>query len=128
VRDYFNRGVDIYPGFAMDKLVYESGKVVGVKAKDTGVDHNGEKLKNFQEGTTVKANIVILAEGTRGSLAKQLISKFDLDSGSNPQIYSLGVKELWSVPEGRIAPGTVYHTMGYPLIDGKEFGVDLFMD
>jgi electron-transferring-flavoprotein dehydrogenase len=116
------RGVEIYPGFAMDTLVYKKGKVVGVKAKDTGITSKGEKLKNYQEGTTVKAKITILAEGTRGSLAKQLISKFDLDALSNPQVYSLGIKELWSVPQGRIEPGTVYHTMGYPLIDGKEFG------
>jgi len=117
-----SRGVEVYTGFSIDELLYEDGKVVGVKAKDTGVDHNGEKLKNFQEGTSVKAGITILAEGTRGSLAKQLISKFDLDATSNPQIYSLGVKESWSVPEGRIEAGTVYHTMGYPLIDGQEFG------
>ncbi len=116
------RGVEVYPGFAIDEILYEDGKVVGVKAKDTGVDHNGVAQKNYQEGTSVKAGITILAEGTRGNLAKQLINKFDLDESSNPQIYSLGVKESWSVLEGRIEPGTVYHTMGYPLIDGQEFG------
>ena len=117
-----SRGVEIYTGFSINELLYENGKVVGVKAKDTGVDYEGKKLKNFQEGTSIKASITILAEGTRGSLTKQLISKFDLDSTSNPQIYSLGVKESWSVLEGRIEAGTVYHTMGYPLIDGQEFG------
>lgn len=117
-----SRGVEIYSGFAVDQLLYEDGKVVGLKTKDTGVDHNGVAQKNFQEGTSVKANITILAEGTRGSLAKQLISKFDLDESSNPQIYSLGVKESWQVPENRIKPGTIYHTMGYPLIDSQEFG------
>ena len=117
-----DRGVEIYTGFAVNELLYENNKVVGVKTKDTGVDHNGNKLKNYQEGTSVKAGITILAEGTRGSVAKQLISKLNLDSNSNPQIYSLGVKELWSVPEGRIEAGTIYHTMGYPLIDGQEFG------
>ena len=116
------KGVEIYTGFAVDELLYENGKVIGVKTKDTGVDHNGNKLKNFQTGTSVKAAITILAEGTRGSLAKKLINKFDLDAGKNPQIYSLGVKELWSVPEGNINPGEVYHTFGYPLIDGEEFG------
>ncbi len=117
-----NRGVEIYSGFAVDELLYENGKVVGAKTKDTGVDHEGKPQKNFQKGTSVKAGITILAEGTRGSLAKQLISKFDLDATSNPQVYSLGVKESWNVPEGRIEAGTVYHTMGYPLVDGQEFG------
>ena len=117
-----NKGVEIYTGFSVNELLYDNGKVIGVKTIDTGVDHHGNKLKNFQEGTSVKAGITILAEGTRGSLAKTLINKFDLDSGKNPQIYSLGVKELWNVPEGNINPGEVYHTMGYPLIDGQEFG------
>jgi electron-transferring-flavoprotein dehydrogenase len=117
-----NRGVEIYTGFAVDQLLYEHGKVVGVKTKDTGIDHDGKPQKNYQEGSVVKASITILAEGTRGNLAKQLITNLDLDSGVNPQIYSLGVKEVWSVPEGRFAAGTVYHTMGYPLIDGQEFG------
>jgi len=88
------KGVEIYPGFAVDELLYEEGKVVGVKTKDTGVDHHGNKLANYQRGTSVRAQITVLAEGTRGSLAKKLIKKFDLDSGRNPQIYSLGVKEL----------------------------------
>ncbi len=116
------KGVEIYTGFAVDSMVYEDGKVVGVKTKDTGVDHNGIKQKNYQEGTVVKADITILAEGTRGSLAKEVINKYNLDKDKSPQIYSLGVKELWSVPEGNIEPGAVYHTFGYPLKDKSEFG------
>jgi len=116
-----SKGVEIYPGFAVDEMLYEEGKVAGVKTKDTGVDHHGVKQKNYQEGTTVKAAITILAEGTRGSLAKKVIDRFDLQ-GKNPQIYSLGAKELWSVPEGTIEPGAVYHTFGYPLNDKEEFG------
>ena len=116
-----SKGVEIYTGFAVDEMVYENGKVAGVKTKDTGVDHHGVKQKNYQEGTVVKAAITILAEGTRGSLAKKVIDRYDLQ-GKNPQIYSLGVKELWSVPEGTIAPGAVYHTFGYPLNDKEEFG------
>ncbi len=118
-----SKGVEIYTGFAVDDMLYNAdGKVIGVKTKDTGVDHNGEKLKNFQEGTIVEAGITILAEGTRGSLAKKVIEKFNLDEGKNPQIFSLGVKEIWSVPEGKIEAGAVYHTFGYPLDDGSEFG------
>jgi len=117
------KGVEIYTGFAVDDMLYdENGKVIGVKTKDTGVDHHGVKQKNYQEGTVVKADITILAEGTRGSLAKKVIDRFNLDSGKNPQIYSLGVKEIWKVPEGNIEAGAVYHTFGYPLEDKSEFG------
>ena len=117
-----SKGVEIYTGFAVDDMVYEDGKIVGVKTKDTGLDHNGIKQKNYQEGTVVKADITVLAEGTRGSLAKKVINKYGLDKGKTPQIYSLGVKELWSVPEGNIKEGAVYHTFGYPLKDKSEFG------
>jgi len=117
------KGVEIYTGFSVDDMLYdEDGKVSGVKTKDTGVDHNGKKLKNFQAGTVVEAGITILAEGTRGSLAKKVTERFNLDSGKNPQIYSLGVKEIWKVPEGNIEAGAVYHTFGYPLQDKSEFG------
>ena len=116
------KGVEIYTGFAVDSMVYESGKIVGVKTKDTGVSPKGEREKNYQEGTVVKAKITILAEGTRGSLAKKVIDRYDLDEGKKEQIYSLGVKELWSVPKGNIEAGAVYHTFGYPLKDKSEFG------
>ncbi len=116
-----SKGVEIYTGFAVDDILYVDGNVAGVKTKDTGVDHHGVKQKNYQEGTVVEAGITILAEGTRGSLAKKVIDRFDLQ-GKNPQIYSLGAKEVWSVPEGNIAPGSVYHTFGYPLNDKEEFG------
>ncbi|MCH9813825.1 MAG: electron transfer flavoprotein-ubiquinone oxidoreductase [Epsilonproteobacteria bacterium] len=117
------KGVEIYTGFAVDSLLYdEEGKVCGAKTKDTGIDHHGNKMPNYQEGTSIDAKITILAEGTRGSLAKTLITEKALDDGKNPQIYSLGVKELWSVPESSISAGEVYHTAGYPLKDGEEFG------
>jgi len=116
------KGVEIYTGFAVDSMVYENGKIVGVKTKDTGVSPKGEREKNYQEGTVVKAKITILAEGTRGSLAKKVIDRYDLDEGKKEQIYSLGVKELWSVPKGNIEAGAVYHTFGYPLKDKSEFG------
>jgi electron-transferring-flavoprotein dehydrogenase len=115
------KGVEIYTGFAVDEILYKDGKVIGAKTKDTGIDHHGHQMENFQEGTSIEAKLTIFAEGTRGSLAKQLIQKFDLEKDKNCQIYSLGVKELWSVPEGNIKPGEVYHTMGYPL-NLKEFG------
>ena len=117
------RGVEIYTGFSVDSVIYDSeNKVIGVKTKDTGVDHHGAKQKNFQEGTTIEAAITVFAEGTRGSAVKTVIEKLNLDSGKNPQIYSLGVKEIWKVPEGNIEAGTVKHTFGYPLKDREEFG------
>jgi len=115
------KGVEIYTGFAIDEILYKDGKVCGAKTKDTGIDHHGNRLENFQAGTSIEAKVTIFAEGTRGSLAKKLINKFHLDEGKNNQIYSLGVKELWSVPEGNIKAGAVYHTMGYPL-NMDEFG------
>ena len=115
------KGVEIYPGFAVDEILYADGKVSGARTKDTGIDHHGHQLENFQPGTRIEAKITIFAEGTRGSLTKMLIKKFNLDKDRNEQVYSLGCKELWSVPPGNIAAGEIYHTMGYPL-DNDEFG------
>ncbi|MGD0754601.1 MAG: electron-transfer flavoprotein:ubiquinone oxidoreductase [Bacteroidales bacterium] len=115
------KGVEIYTGFAVDEILYKDGKVTGAKTKDTGLDHNGHQLENFQAGTRIEAKITIFAEGTRGSLTKMLIKKFNLDKDRNQQVYSLGCKEFWTVPEGNIDAGQVYHTMGYPL-DSDEFG------
>jgi electron-transferring-flavoprotein dehydrogenase len=115
------KGVEIYTGFAVDEILYKNGKVSGAKTKDTGLDHHGQQLDNFQPGTRIEAGVTIFAEGTRGSLAKMLIKKFDLERDRNEQVYSLGCKELWSVPSGNISAGEIYHTMGYPL-DMDEFG------
>ncbi|HUX95073.1 MAG TPA: electron-transfer flavoprotein:ubiquinone oxidoreductase [Bacteroidales bacterium] len=115
------KGVEIYPGFAVDEILYKDGKVIGAKTKDTGLDHHGHLLENFQAGTRIEAKVTIFAEGTRGSLTKMLIKKFNLNKDRNEQVYSLGCKELWNVPEGNIEAGQIYHTMGYPL-DNDEFG------
>jgi len=115
------KGVEIYTGFAVDEILYKDGKVTGAKTKDTGLDHQGHQLENFQAGTRIEAKITIFAEGTRGSLTKMLIKKFNLNKDKNEQVYSLGVKELWTVPQGNIEAGHIYHTMGYPL-NFDEFG------
>lgn len=115
------KGVEIYAGFAVDEILYGDGKVIGAKTKDTGLDHHGNHLENFQPGTRIEAKLTIFAEGTRGSLTKMLIKKFDLNKGKNEQVYSLGCKEIWSVPPGNIEAGHVFHTLGYPL-DNDEFG------
>jgi electron-transferring-flavoprotein dehydrogenase len=108
-------GITIFTGFAGSELLFESGRVVGVRTDDKGIDKNGERKSNFEPGYDLKAKVVILAEGTRGSLTKQLIGRFQLDKARNPQTYGVGVKELWELPAGRVAPGEVIYTMGYPL-------------
>ena len=115
------KGVEIYPGFAVSDLIYENNKIIGAKCIDTGVNKKGEKQKNFQEGSKIFAKLIVLAEGSRGSLAKKVKNRFGLRANSNPQLYSIGIKEVWSVKEDAINKGEVYHTFGYPL-QGDEFG------
>jgi electron-transferring-flavoprotein dehydrogenase len=108
-------GITIFTGFAGSELLFEKGRVLGVRTDDKGVDKNGQPKSNFEPGYDLKAKVVILAEGSRGSLTKQLIGRFQLDHERNPQTYGVGVKELWELPPGRIAAGEVIYTMGYPL-------------
>lgn len=116
------KGVEIYTGFSVNEVLYDNkGEVCGAKTVDTGINHCGEKMGNFQQGTPIEAKLTIFAEGTRGNLTQSLIKKFDLQQGKNPQIYSLGCKEIWTIPEGRIKQGEIYHTLGYPL-NLHEFG------
>ena len=114
-------GVDLFPEFAATRVLVEDGRVVGVRTGDKGIDKNGEAKPNFEPGVDIKAKMTILAEGPRGTLTKQLASMFNLYEGKNPQVYSVGVKELWQLPDDRFAPGTVIHTMGWPL-DMETFG------
>lgn len=115
------KGVEIYSGFSVNEILYENGRVVGAKTIDTGVDGLGNPMLNFQEGTKILADVVVFAEGVRGTLTQALVRKFRLDENRNNQMFSLGCKELWSIPEGRIKAGKVYHTMGYPLMN-EAFG------
>src|SRR5437588_908058 len=114
-------GVDLFPEFAASRVLVENGRVVGVRTGDKGIDKNGQPKSNYEPGVDVRAKITILAEGPRGTLTKQLAGLFDLYEGKNPQVYSVGVKELWQLPDDRFAPGTVVHTMGWPL-DMQTFG------
>src|SRR6202051_2070336 len=113
-------GITVFTGFAGSELLCDGDRVVGVRTDDKGVDKEGHPKSNFEPGYDLQAKVVILAEGPRGSLTKQLISKFDLDKDANPQTYGVGVKELWEVPAGRIAAGEVIYTMGWPLTP-KEY-------
>jgi electron-transferring-flavoprotein dehydrogenase len=114
-------GVDLFPEFPAARLLVEDGRVVGVRTGDKGVDKSGQPKPNFEPGVDVRAKMVILAEGPRGTLTKQLGEYFDIYAGRNPQSYAVGVKELWQLPDDRLAAGTVIHTMGWPL-DMDTFG------
>jgi electron-transferring-flavoprotein dehydrogenase len=115
------RGIDVLAGFPGAELLYEGDRVVGVRTGDKGIDKHGDRKSNYEPGVDLRAKLTILAEGARGSLTKQLVPRLKLDQGRFPQVYSIGVKELWEVPRGRLAKGAVMHTMGYPL-DTRTFG------
>src|SRR5579872_5238928 len=95
-------GITVFTGFAGTELLLEGDRVVGVRTDDKGVDKKGESKSNFEPGYDLKSKVTILAEGTRGSLTKQLVRRFNLDRDRNPQIYGVGVKELWELPSRRI--------------------------
>ncbi|MGH9483461.1 MAG: FAD-dependent oxidoreductase [Terriglobales bacterium] len=107
-------GVNIFTAFAGAKLLFEGDKVTGVRTDDKGVGRDGQPKANFEPGYDLQAPIVVLAEGPRGSLTQQLLGRLKL-TAVNPQVFSLGVKELWELPEGRFPAGRVYHTLGFPL-------------
>lgn len=109
------KGVQIFTGFAGHEPIMENGKVVGIRTGASGIDKHGHPMANYQLPTDVRAKITILAEGTRGHLTKVLVDKLNLQKDRNPQVYSLGVKEVWEVPEGNFGVGQIAHTMGYPL-------------
>ncbi len=114
-------GVDLLPGFPGAEVLLEGDRVVGIRTGDKGIDKHGKRKANFEAGVDLRAKITILAEGARGSLTKTLVPRLKLDAGSHDQVYSIGLKELWEVPAGRLAKGAVFHTLGYPL-DRQTFG------
>ncbi|RRN64181.1 electron transfer flavoprotein-ubiquinone oxidoreductase [Caulobacter sp. 602-1] len=120
-------GVEIYPGMAASDLVLDtSGAVKGVVAGVFGVGRDGKPGPAFEPGVELHGRYVMIAEGARGSLAKQLIARFGLDRASQPQKYGIGLKELWQVPEAVFRPGFVQHTLGWPLDDKTGGGSFLY--
>ncbi|TAN21913.1 MAG: electron transfer flavoprotein-ubiquinone oxidoreductase [Acidobacteria bacterium] len=107
-------GVNIFTAFAGRTLLFDGDQVTGVRTDDKGVDREGRPKPNFEPGYDLQSPIVVLAEGPRGSLTRQLLDHLTL-TGLNPQVFSLGVKELWEIPAGRFPAGRVYHTLGFPL-------------
>ena len=115
-------GVEIFPGFtASEVLYYADGSVKGVATGNLGIGKNGEPTDSFQLGMELHAKYTVFAEGARGHLGKQLIARFKLDAGKDPQSYALGVKELWEVPAAQAQPGLVVHTAGWPM-DNSTYG------
>jgi electron-transferring-flavoprotein dehydrogenase len=120
-------GVEIYPGFAAAEVLYDdSGAVVGVATGDMGIGKDGEPTDRFTRGVELRGKYTVIAEGARGSLAKQLIAKFDLAKGKQPQKYGIGIKELWEISPSRHRPGLVQHTLGWPLDDRTGGGSFLY--
>ena len=113
-------GVNVFKEFGGAELVYDGDGVGGVITEDKGLDKNGKPKDNYTPGYELRAKVTVLAEGTRGSLTKQLVAKKKLDN-INPQSYGIGIKELWDVQPGRIAPGYVAHTLGWP-VPGDMYG------
>ena len=107
-------GVEIYPGFAASEILYDEAgeRVVGVRIGDMGVARDGTPKAGYTQGIDIRAKVTVLGEGARGHLTKRLIAKFGLDADSQPQNYSIGIKELWQAPAGRVTPGKIVHTMG----------------
>jgi electron-transferring-flavoprotein dehydrogenase len=115
-------GVEIFPGFAAAEVLYdEQGKVAGVATGNMGVDKNGQPTAEFQLGMELRAKYTLFAEGARGHLGKQLIANYKLDAGKDPQVYGIGIKELWEIDPAKHQPGLVIHTAGWPL-DAETYG------
>jgi electron-transferring-flavoprotein dehydrogenase len=115
-------GVDVFPAFPGQELLWDGDRVIGVRVGDKGVGANGAPKSNYEPGPDLFARVVVLGEGPRGTLAKTAIAKLGLDRDRDPQVYAVGVKEIWKVPAGRLAPGHVIHTLGAPLPSGTFGG------
>jgi electron-transferring-flavoprotein dehydrogenase len=115
-------GVEIFPGFPAAEILYnDDGSVKGVATGNMGINKEGEPTENFQLGMELHAKYTLFAEGARGHLGKQLMSKFDLNKGRDPQTYAIGIKELWEIDPKMHQPGLVIHTAGWPL-DTDTYG------
>ncbi len=117
-----NLGVEIFPGFTAAEVLYnDDGSVKGVATGNMGIGKDGEPTENFQLGMELHGKYTVFAEGARGHLGKQLIAKFKLDAGRDPQTYGIGIKEVWEIDPSRHTPGFVMHSAGWPL-DNSTYG------
>jgi electron-transferring-flavoprotein dehydrogenase len=120
-------GVEIYPGFAASKVIYnKAGHVLGVATNDMGINKEGKKTSKYQPGMHIHAKQTIFAEGCRGHLSNQIIQRFQLRLNKSPQTYGLGIKEVWKVPEKNHEEGLVIHTVGWPLPNDTYGGAFIY--
>ncbi|MGH6931984.1 MAG: electron transfer flavoprotein-ubiquinone oxidoreductase [Dongiaceae bacterium] len=115
-------GVEIYPGFAAAEVLYDGdGWVAGVATGHMGVGKDGQPTGGFQPGVELRGKYTLFAEGCRGSLTKTLFERFHLRDGADPQTFGIGIKELWEIEPARHKPGTIIHTVGWP-VDRQTYG------
>ncbi len=115
-------GINIFPEFPASEVLYdENERVIGVRTGDKGIDKEGKQKGNFEAGVDLLAKVTVLGEGSRGSLAKQLTRRLGLNQDKEPQVFSLGIKELWELPAGQFEEGKVVHTLGFPT-DTQTYG------
>jgi electron-transferring-flavoprotein dehydrogenase len=120
-------GVEIYPGFAAAEVLYGgSGEVLGVATGDMGIGRNGKPKASFTRGMELRGKYTFIAEGARGSLAKELLARYRLEEGREPQKFGIGLKEIWSVDPAKFQRGLVQHAMGWPLSRGASGGSFLY--
>ena len=120
-------GVEIFPGFTGAEVLYDAnGAVRGVATGDMGIGKDGEPTESFQLGMELLGKYTIFAEGARGSLGKQVIARYHLDEGRDPQTYGIGIKELWEIDPARHKPGLVLHTAGWPMQSDTYGGAFLY--
>jgi electron-transferring-flavoprotein dehydrogenase len=120
-------GVEIYPGFAAVEVLFDGkGAVAGIVTGDMGVGKDGRPKPNFTRGIELRAKYTLFAEGARGNLSKQLLERFGLDAGREPQKFGIGLKELWQVAPGKHRPGLVQHSFGWPLDNATGGGAFLY--
>ncbi|WOJ95854.1 electron transfer flavoprotein-ubiquinone oxidoreductase [Congregibacter brevis] len=118
-----NLGVEVYPGFAASEVLYgDDGSVKGIATGDMGISADGEEKDSYMRGMELHAKYTLFAEGCRGHLGKQIISKFGLDEGKDPQHYGIGIKEIWEIPADKHQPGLVVHGLGWPLKESGSSG------
>ncbi len=114
-------GVDFFTGFAGQDVLMEGARVIGVRTGDRGIGKHGEQKSTFEPGVDILAKVTIFCDGVRGNLTKELMRRLELGDNDHPPQFAIGLKELWDIPGDRLKPGTVMHTLGYPLRH-EEFG------
>ena len=120
-------GVEVYPGFGASEVLFrDDGSVKGIATTDVGVGKDGQPKDSFERGMEFHAKCTIFAEGCRGQLSKYLMRHFDMNAGNEPQVYGIGLKELWRVRPEQHHPGRIEHTVGWPMpVSGRGTSVRL---